>query len=113
MRPLQFLGSLYLNDTHKIHTLGPPHIAQHHAYAHVQKLHMLLGYCPGTGAYKELATGALLYMYALFNQQLPIYSRIMASGTGPPICIHLNMTSPAVSKNQNKVGHTETPVLLF
>ena len=31
MRPLQFLGSLYLNDTHKIHTLGPPHIAQHHA----------------------------------------------------------------------------------
>ena len=32
MRPLQFLGSLYLNDTHKIHTLGPPHIAQHHAY---------------------------------------------------------------------------------
>ena len=31
MRPLQFLGSLYLNDTHKIHTLGPPHIAQRHA----------------------------------------------------------------------------------
>ena len=33
MWPLQFLGSLYLNGTHKIHTLGPPHIAQHHAYA--------------------------------------------------------------------------------
>ena len=31
MRPLQFLGSLYVNNTHKIHTLGPPHIAQHHA----------------------------------------------------------------------------------
>ena len=33
MQPLHFLGSLYLNDTHKIHTLGPPHIAQHHAYS--------------------------------------------------------------------------------
>ena len=32
IRPLKFLGSLYLNDTHKIWTLGTLYIAQHHAY---------------------------------------------------------------------------------
>ena len=29
----EFLGSFYLNDTHKIWTLGPPYIAQRHAYS--------------------------------------------------------------------------------
>ena len=29
----ELLGLLYLNDTHKIWTLGPPYIAQHHAYS--------------------------------------------------------------------------------
>ena len=31
IRPLEFLGSLYLNDTHKIRTLGTLYIAQRHA----------------------------------------------------------------------------------
>ena len=33
----ELLGSLYLNDTHKILTLGPPYIAQRHAYISVYK----------------------------------------------------------------------------
>ena len=31
----ELLGSLYLNDTHKIWPLGPPYIAQRHAYKYV------------------------------------------------------------------------------
>ena len=35
----EFLGSFYLNDAHKIWTLGPPYIAQRHAYLHAANGH--------------------------------------------------------------------------